>query len=34
MHATFWSSPVGWTLLTIGQILLVTVRRAALRAPS
>jgi NADH-quinone oxidoreductase subunit H len=25
MHATFWSSPVGWTLLAIGQILLVTV---------
>jgi NADH-quinone oxidoreductase subunit H len=25
MHATFWSSPVGWTLLIVGQILLVTV---------
>ncbi|HEX3916026.1 MAG TPA: NADH-quinone oxidoreductase subunit NuoH [Caulobacteraceae bacterium] len=25
MHATFWSSPVGWTLLVIGQILLITV---------
>jgi NADH-quinone oxidoreductase subunit H len=25
MHATFWSSPAGWTLLVIGQILLVTV---------
>jgi NADH-quinone oxidoreductase subunit H len=25
MHASFWSSPVGWTLLAVGQILLVTV---------
>jgi NADH-quinone oxidoreductase subunit H len=25
MHATFWNSPGGWTLLVIGQILLVTV---------
>jgi NADH-quinone oxidoreductase subunit H len=25
MHATFWNSPVGWTLLVVGQILLITV---------
>ena len=27
----FWTSPVGWTLLTVGQILLVTGLRAARR---
>ena len=34
MHAHFWSSPVGWTLLTVGQILLVTRLAAAVAAPS
>ena len=34
MDARFWSSPVGWTLLTVGQILPITGLGPALAAPS